>query len=92
VGIELPRRQDVLTTIDQARWTTTVYIGAYFEWVSASVTRTYYYAGNTRVAERVGGTVYYLFGDHPSTALRTGSRLNQRQLPQRRRSDRPAVV
>jgi hypothetical protein len=50
--------------------TTTIYIGNYFEWVSASVTRTYYYAGSVRVAERVGSTVYYLFGDHPSTPLR----------------------
>jgi RHS repeat-associated protein len=54
--------------------TTTVYIGAYFEWTGNTATmKSYYYAGGTRVAMRTGtitGTVNYLLGDHlGSTAL-----------------------
>jgi RHS repeat-associated protein len=43
--------------------TTSIYIGNYFE-VTGGVTKTYYYAGNVRVAERNGGTSYYLLTDH----------------------------
>ena len=68
-------------------WTdlTPVMIGAYrslrtdaasvqFDDVAVSDVVKYYAAGGTRVAVRKAGAVSYLFGDHPSTALRTGSR------------------
>ena len=65
--------------------TTTVYVGAYFEWTGSTATmKSYYYAGGTRVAMRTGtasaGTINYLLGDHlGSTSLTldsAGNRLN----------------
>ena len=51
--------------------TTSVYVGAYFE-VTGGITRTYYYAGNVRVAERYSNTLYFLLTDHlGSTATTT---------------------
>jgi len=48
-----------------------IYIGNYFE-ITGGITRTYYYAGNVRVAERYSTTLYYLLGDHlGSTAVTT---------------------
>jgi RHS repeat-associated protein len=48
---------------------TTVYVGNYYE-LSGSTTRTYYYAGSTRVAEKENGIVSWLLGDHlGSTAV-----------------------
>lgn len=63
---------------------TTIYIGAYFEWTgSTSTMKSYYYAGGTRVAMRIGtstGTVNYLLGDHLGSQALTltsaGARLN----------------
>jgi len=47
---------------------TTTYIGNYFEWSgSTSTMKKYYYAGGTRVAERVGTlstSYYFLLTDH----------------------------
>ena len=47
---------------------TTVYIGNTFEWTGSTATmKSYYYAGGTRVAMRIGtstGAVNYLLGDH----------------------------
>ena len=59
---------------------TTTYIGNYFEWSgSTSTMKKYYYAGGTRVAERVGTlstSYYFLLTDHLGstsiTATRTG--------------------
>jgi hypothetical protein len=53
--------------------TTTLYIGAHFEWTGSTNSMVkYYYAGATRVAMRTGtSTLRYLFSDHPSTALGT---------------------
>jgi len=69
--------------------TTAVYIGVYFEWTGSTATmKSYYYAGTTRVAMRTGpasgGVVYYLLSNHPSTSLRTGSRLDRHHIGQRR--------
>ncbi len=48
-----------------------VYVGNYFE-ITGGITRTYYYAGNVRVAERYSNTLYYLLTDHlGSTAVTT---------------------
>ena len=47
---------------------TSVYVGNYFE-ITSGITRTYYYAGSVRVAEKSSGTLYFLLTDHPSTAL-----------------------
>ena len=69
-----------------------VFIGNYYE-VAAGVVKKYYYAGAMRVAENSGGTLYYLLTDHPSTALRTGSRLHRSDDRQRRQPrDRAALV
>ncbi len=43
--------------------TTSVFIGAYYE-VQGSITKTYYYADNVRVAERNGGVLHWLLSDH----------------------------
>jgi len=45
---------------------TTTYIGNYFEWSGSTGTmKKYYYAGGTRVAERVGSSsLYWLLSDH----------------------------
>jgi len=47
-------------------FTTTVYLGDYFEWTgSTSTMKKYYYHGTTRVAMRQGSSTYYwLLGDH----------------------------
>ncbi len=56
--------------------TTTVYIGAAFEWTgSTSTMKRYYYSGSVRIAVRVGngsGTtgLSWLLGDDPSRSLR----------------------
>jgi hypothetical protein len=54
---------------------TTAYIGNYYEYnVSAGVATSYYYAGSTRVAMKLGSTVYYLLSDHlGSTAVTANS-------------------
>jgi hypothetical protein len=54
--------------------TTTYYVGSYFELTGSEVTR-YYDAGGQRVGLRrrpagQAGTLFYLFGDHPSTESR----------------------
>jgi RHS repeat-associated protein len=53
-----------------------VYLGNYYEWTAAGA-KSYYYAGNVRVAVRTGnspGTINYLLGDHlGSTSLTTDS-------------------
>mgnify|MGYP001765774978 CR=1 FL=1 len=68
---------------------TTTYIGNYFEWTpfgkttlrvqagSTTTMKKYYYAGGTRVAERVGsGTTYYfLLTDHLGSTSITATRL-----------------
>ena len=57
--------------------TTSVYVGAYFE-VTGGITRTYYYAGNVRVAERYSNTLYFLLTDHlGSTATTTDASGNR---------------
>ncbi len=44
----------------------------HIQWTAASTTRSYYYAGSTRVAMRQGSGVYFLHGDHlGSTSLTT---------------------
>jgi len=43
--------------------TTSVFVGAYYE-VQGSITKTYYYAGAVRVAERNGGVLHWLLSDH----------------------------
>ena len=59
---------------------TTVYIGNTYEW-TASGAKSYYYAGNVRIAMRTGnnpGTINYLLSDHlGSTALTTDSNGNR---------------
>ncbi len=46
-----------------------VYVGNHYE-ITGGITRTYYYAGNVRVAERYSNTLYYLLTDHlGSTAI-----------------------
>ena len=50
---------------------TTVYIGSYYEKQGGTVVK-YYLFGGQRVAMNKGGVLYYLAGDHPSAALRTG--------------------
>ena len=47
-----------------------------FDDVAVSDVVKYYALGGTRIAMRKAGAVSYLLGDHPSTALRTGSRLD----------------
>lgn len=48
-----------------------VYVGNYYE-ITSGITRTYYYAGNVRVAERYSNTLHYLLTDHlGSTATTT---------------------
>jgi RHS repeat-associated protein len=42
---------------------TTVYVGNYYE-LSGSTTRTYYYAGSTRVAMKENSNVFFLLADH----------------------------
>ena len=49
---------------------TTVTIGDYYEQTGGAV-RKYYYAGGQRVAMRVGGTLYFLHGDHLGSATLT---------------------
>jgi len=49
---------------------TTVYIGDYYEKRGAVVTK-YYDAGGQRMAMRVGGTLYFLHGDHLGSATLT---------------------
>jgi RHS repeat-associated protein len=55
---------------------TTVYIGSYYEYVisdTQTITKSYYYAGSTRVAMRDNGTLYFLLSDHlGSTSLTIG--------------------
>ncbi len=54
-----------------------VYVGNYFE-ITGGITRTYYYAGNVRVAERYSNTLYYLLTDHlGSTAVTTDASGNR---------------
>jgi YD repeat-containing protein len=43
--------------------TTSVFVGAYYE-MQGSITKTYYYAGAVRVAERNGGVLHWLLTDH----------------------------
>ncbi len=63
--------QRVKTTITTTVSTTTVYVGNYYE-VQGSTVKKYYYAGNVRVAENNGGTLYFLLSDHlGSTATTT---------------------
>jgi RHS repeat-associated protein len=40
--------------------------------VSPATVRKFYYFGGQRIAMRLNGVLYYLVGDHPSAALRTG--------------------
>ena len=42
---------------------TRVFVGNTYE-VDNGTVKKYYYAGNVRVAESSGGTLYYLLGDH----------------------------
>ncbi len=47
--------------------------GAHYQY-SGSTSTKHYYAGNVRVAERVGGTLYWLLTDHlGSTAVTTNA-------------------
>jgi RHS repeat-associated protein len=52
---------------------TTVFIVNYYEYTisnTQAITKSYYYAGSTRVAMRDGGTLYFLLSDHlGSTSL-----------------------
>jgi YD repeat-containing protein len=71
---------------------TSIYVGNYFE-ITGGITRTYYYAGSVRVAERYSNTLYFLLTDHPSTALRTGSGLHcHDDRRQRQSGDRIALL
>lgn len=66
--------------------TTTTYIGDYYELQGATVKKYYNtsaggYAGNVRVAQNNGGTLYFLLGDHLSstnlTVTSSGARVTQ---------------
>jgi hypothetical protein len=75
---------------------TTYYVGPHLEIKTpnsgGAVWTYYYYFGGQRVAMKQGATVYYLRGDHPSTALRTSPGLRVggagqlRRIPLRRLS------
>ncbi|MBK7201760.1 RHS repeat-associated core domain-containing protein [Candidatus Amarolinea dominans] len=57
---------------------TRVFVGNTYE-VDNGTVKKYYYAGNVRVAESSGGTLYYLLGDHlgsQALTLTSGNRLN----------------
>ncbi len=65
--------------------TTSIFVGNYYE-VQGSTVKKYYYAGSVRVAERNGGTLYFLLSDHlGGTAVTTdanGNRVTElRYLP-----------
>jgi RHS repeat-associated protein len=67
----------ILGVISATNVITTVYIGSYFEFVisdTQTITKSYYYAGATRVAMRENGTLYFLLSDHlGSTSLTVNS-------------------
>jgi hypothetical protein len=60
---------------------TTALVGKHFE-ITGSITKTYYYAGATRIATREGSTYYFLLTDHlGSTAVTaTSAGANQADL------------
>ena len=56
---------------------TRVFVGNYYE-VDNGVVKKYYYAGDVRVAENNGGTLYFLLTDHlGSTAITTDASGNR---------------
>jgi hypothetical protein len=62
-----------IEVISTTQLITTVFIGNYFEYTisnTQAITKSYYYAGGTRVAMRDGGELYFLLSDHlGSTSL-----------------------
>jgi RHS repeat-associated protein len=50
--------------------TTTTFAGTHYEVTGSAVTK-YYYTGTSRIAMRSSIGLRYIFGDHPSTSLRT---------------------
>jgi RHS repeat-associated protein len=50
--------------------TTTTFAGTHYEVTGSAITK-YYYSGTSRIAMRSSIGLRYIFGDHPSTSLRT---------------------
>jgi hypothetical protein len=63
-----------------------------FDDVAISGIIKYYQIGGTRVALRKAGAVSYLLGNHPSTALRTGSGQHLSYHEQHRRQDQRTAL